>query len=556
MPLTFRRDKTTRLSVSEGDANIDELASRIAQANWSPPGSGPMFSRAVENLPQVEDIVFGTTVQAGTTPVSKAIRNATQLGVDYRPLIGEHNSSDVDIGGYADTVNAATISRYASTFAGFPNNFVFEADALKLTPTIIGGSFGAYLRGNVGGAGINATIAGNVTTAVADIGLVAGDLAAVEVGDIVVGPGTGLFAVSAKNQGAGTISFDAVSCGIRIADTVGYHVTFTKFAWAPLAANVNNGVTTVLTFSRPVPSSVVPGCWSLGMNRNTEAWYHPRGKGFAKVLSVSPDRLTVTMDAPVNYWENITTAGNGGVIFVPGLLTAQLCSRRSYGPHRAGKRASAMRVEFTLPAMPAYNGEAGKYTKADIESALASAPGVMWGHWFAVWTFFWRADASGNGRILVPGYREQWSEIDLIETFTKVSAGSTLAWSGNLHQQPFTRRVVPRITGNPTWLPAAADAYHLTPNTKKLLMAAPIANGQKRSVGVVWTREHVTQYLDDEPICVSDWSCDTDYAHQMMISNPIGALEGFFGTELFWPQNDAQALGAHARIHSVKSWEL
>jgi hypothetical protein len=529
---------------------------------YADPGLGPDFAAAVTGLNLVEDMTFGSDASPSGSSVGIAIKTLTDLATLFNPLEGVFTST----GGYVRGTGSGTINselqRYATAFN--TGNHVFESGALRLQAVLAGGHYNSYLRGSIvttltsNGFFVGAEGASTPTKLV-DIGLTIEDLEKIEIGTCITGGSSiGISVVVAKDAGAGTITFEAVSSGIRSAYKGNWHLTFTSFAFARVASNVVNGTTTTIQFKTPVASTVVAGMFAMGVNGEPGYYNDPSAADRARVLSISSDRRSVTFDGPVNFSRtlNVATSAGGntgdGVLFVPGLTSGQIWSKRSYGPQQDGHQAQALLVEFTMPSMPQFGGIKA-FSKATIDAAMASAPGTLWGYWPAVWFFTFKPNGT------VSGYTDPWSEVDVLELFTRVSMGQS-TWTGNLHNQPYTRQVALGADGitaknGGTWSGDISKEV-LTPNSTALLMPSPIASGTKRSVGVVWTRGKVIHYMDGIAVAESDWPVDTQYPHQLGINLACGSLNLNYAAGLFFPQTDVQATSQYLKIHSVKTWEL
>ena len=538
-----------------GGSSAASAAAASTQA-FSYPGLEPNFDQAITGLNLVEDINFGSSAKPGASPVGIAVKTLADVAKLFNPLEGDFNSAGRHIGGTGPVTINSEVQRYATAFND--QNHVLDADGLRLQAVLDSGHFDSYLRGNVAtGPTSNGFHAGaegaSSPTRLADIGLTAADLAKIEVGTCITGgSSTGLSVVVAKDAAAGTITFEAVSSGIKEAYKGNWHVTFTKFAFSRVAADVTNGTSTEIKFKKPVASPVVPGMFAMGVRCAPAYQNNPASSDRAKVLSISADRLTVTFDKPVSLGA-LTPTTSDGVLFVPGLTSGQIWSKRAYGPQQPGHQVQALQVEFTMPSMPQFSGPA--YTKKAIEAAMAGAPGTAWGYWPAVW--FYTFNPNGVAR----SANDPWVELDVLEVFTHLQKGQS-TWTGALHNQPHTRQRALKAGGGNrarnggTWLPSPATREMLTPDAVNLLLPTPITSGTKRTVGVIWTRDKVLHYLDGIPIAESNWTTPEKYPHQLGINLACGSLSGGNATALFFPQQDSQATSQFLKIHSVKTWEL
>jgi hypothetical protein len=520
------------------------------------PGLEPDFDAAVTGLNLVEDIRFGSEAKAGGSAVGTTVKSLADLAKLFNPLEGDFSATGAHIGGTGPSTINSEVQRYAPTFNN--QNHAIDADGLRLQAVLGSGHFDSYLRGNVvSGPTSNGFYAGaegaSSPTRLADIGLTVADLAAIEVGTCITGGGSSGIAVAvAKDATAGTITFEAVSSGIRQAFKGNWHVTFTRFAFSRVAADVVNGKTTEIKFKTPVASTVVPGMFAMGVRCAPAYQSTPASIDRATVLSISADRLTVTFEKAVRIGA-LTPAASDGVLFTPGLTSGQIWSKRAYGPQQPGHRVQALQVEFTMPSMPQFVGPA--YTKKAIEAAMASAPGTAWGYWPAVWFYTF------NPKGVAKTAGDPWVELDVLEVFTHMQKGQSV-WTGALHNQPHTRQRALKTGGGNrarnggTWMPSQPSRELLTPDAHNLALPTPITSGTKRTVAVIWTRDKVLHYLDGIPVAESNWTAPDKYPHQLGINVACGSLSGNNAAALFFPQQDSQATSQFLKIHSVKTWEL
>lgn len=524
-------------------------------ATFSYPGLEPNFDAAIAGLDLVEDLNFGSKAKASGSAVGVAVRSLADVEKSFNPLEGDFHAGGKHLGGTGPTTINSEVQRYATAFND--QNHVLDADGLRLQAVLGSGHFDSYLRGNVAtgltSSGFHAGAEGSTTpTRLADLGLTTADLAKVEVGTCVTGGNNGLCVVSATDGAAGTMTFEAVNSGIRQGFKGNWHITFTKFAFSRVAAEVSNGKATVITFKQPLAAAVVPGMFAMGVKCAPAYQNNPSAADRARVASISADRLSVTFDKPVSMG-NLSPASSDGVLFVPGLTSGQIWSKRPYGPQRPGRQVQALQVEFTMPAMPHFAGPA--YTKKAIEAAMTSAPGTAWGYWPAVWLYTFNPDGLARG----PG--EPWVELDVLEVFTHFQRGQS-TWTGALHTQPYTRqRALKPGSANlarngGTWQGSGANRELLTPDAMNLLMPTPITSGTKRTVGVIWTRDKVLHYMDGIAVAESNWTAPPKYPHQLGINLACGSLSSNSTGALFFPQDDTQATSQFLKIHSIKTWEL
>lgn len=533
------------------------LAHGAAMRRGGPPGPALLrqsFADAVRTLPQVEAISFGTSAEA-KGPGGAAIRDAGDLARFFNPFQGEADPRGRPVGGTGTTTINAEVQNYRGDFGA--GNHVFEPDGLRLQAKVEAGRFDSYLRGDItraqGGFTSNAP-GGAVPTRLSDIGLKPGDLDRIQVGDVTTNGPVGLAAVAAMDRAAGTITFDALSGGARANYGGNFHLTFTRFAFAPLEAPaaIEEGKTQEVRLARPLPTSVVPGCLVRGVKRGPQPVNDPRSMAQAVVATISDDRRAVRFDRPLHFGAVLAAAEGDGLLFQPGLWSGQIWSKRSYGPQRDGLSAQAIRVEVGFPAMPDDRGMPA-YKRADVEARLKAGAGILWGYWPALWLFTWRPGTNGLGQRIQPNGRNGWAEVDILEIFTRLGTGPSV-WTGNLHDQPFERQTVPSPLGG-TWRSQPADKRFLTPDAASLLMPKPITDGKRHSFGVLWTRDSVVHYMDDRPICLSQWPLNVTYPHQLGINLACGSLASGNPAALFFPQSQGDAEGQFLTVHSVKSWE-
>jgi hypothetical protein len=541
---------------------LASIGRAYAAATFPSPGLGPDFDAAVADLKLVEDMRFGTRAVAGGS-AGIALRTLDDIASRFNPLEGDFTPSGGHQGGTGPGTINSEVQRYATQFN--PQNHVLEADGLRLQAVLNGGHFLSYLRGNVdrAGNGFNAGAEGaSAPTLLADIGLTARALAEIEVGTCIVGgSSSGLAVVVAKDASAGTITFEAVSSGLKTAYKGNWHVTFTKFAFARVAIDVPNGTASTVKFKTPLASAVVPGMFAMGVVGAPGYFNDPQASDRARVASISADRLTVTFDQPFRCGRPLKAqAADGsnsgdGILFVPGLSSGQIWSKRPYGPQRPGFQAQALEVAISMPAMPHFVG-GGFYTKTAIDKAMASAPGVLWGYWPAVWFYSFNPQRIRATPTPSP-------EVDVFELFTRVTTGPS-TWTGYLHTQPYQRKVATpdaskRSISGGSWegTPSGNSNHDIqTRNAGALVLPKPLADGKKRTVGVVWTMDKVVHYLDGVAIAESDWPTAPGLPHQLGINMACGSLSSGNVSALFFPQTDAQATGQFLTVHSIKTWEL
>jgi hypothetical protein len=339
-----------------------------------------------------------------------------------------------------------------------------------------------------------------------------------------------------------------VSGGLRTAYVGNWHVTFTKFAFAKVAADITNGSSTTATFSVALPSSVVVGSFAMGVDRTSNPVFDPAAKDRATVTAIAGDRLSCTFSSALNLDRTITAANFDGILFMPQLWSGQIWCREPF----SGMRVNAVRVSITMPSQPNYTPGAA-FTKAQVEAAYSAASAMLWGFWPAVWLYSVRSGPQGDGLVTIPGGQYPWCEIDIYEGFNRFSHGPKV-WSGNLFNQAFSRSTSNAISGS-AWLTQTADARNLSENAVYLTLATLIASGSPISLAVVWTKNKVVHYINDIPVAESFWTKDSDYPMQLGLNVACGSITANNCASLFFPQTDAQATGQFMKVHRIESWE-
>ena len=340
------------------------------------------FAEAIEGLRPTENLRFGRDATG-----DEAIRNVEDLARHFHPFQGEMGGDGGPVGGTGTSTINSEVQNYRGDFSGGCHRF--EADGLRLSTQIEAGRFDSYLRGNLERrrGGFNSNPPGStVPTRLADLDLTPDDLDRIEIGDVATNGPMGLCVVVAKDTQAGTITFEAVSGGLREDYGGNYHLTFTRFAFAAVEApaQVVEGETAEVRLRWPLPSSVVPGSIVRGVRRGEKPVNNPRNIAQASVAAISPDRREVRFDRPLRFGSVLQADEGDGILFLPGLWSGQIWSKRSYGPQREGMAVQALRAEITMPAMPNYGGERA-WTREAVEENLQRYPGVHWGYWPAVW---------------------------------------------------------------------------------------------------------------------------------------------------------------------------
>ncbi len=526
----------------------------MPNAPFSHPELTTGFASAVSTMMLVENTRFGSKALGSGADNETLIRDAGELSRHYNPFQGEFDALGRYLGGTGQIVINSEIQTYNPRFDG--GNHIFDADGLRLQATLDGGHFDSYLRGQIdtrsGGINVNAPARTNpLPTPLTAIGLKSSDLDRIEIGDVLNNSSYGLAVVQSKDKANGTITFEAVSGGEKVGHKGNYHLTFTKFGFVPVADAVVNGDRTV-RLERPAPSSVMPGMYVRSVSRGSGGTGEPGGVDNMRVLRLSSDRRTVEFDRPVTFYPHLTPDNHSGLLFIPGLTSGQIWSKRSYGPQRSGFIGTAIEAEVTLPDMP-HLPLTPAYTKTDVERVLASAPDIKWGYWPAVWLFLWRPDADGVGLRKLPEGTPPWAELDIVELFTRMGSGPSV-WTGNLHDKSYHRATASPPPGA-RWVKEAAYGSLLDADSQRLEMPSSIANGRKVRFGVVYSDDKVTHYLNGAPLCESAWSVDSDYPHQLGLNVACGSLARGGPAALFFPQSDSQAVGQFMTVHSIRTWE-
>lgn len=538
---------------------------------WTYPGLGSGFSRAISGMKQDEDIKFGTAVTG-----DDVISNATQLAARFRPLEGEFSASGTHLGGAGPTTINSEPQNYRFDFTS--GNHIFDADGLRLQAHVDAGTFDLIVRGGLlstAATGMTVNLPGaSVTTPIADVGLVSNDLDNIEVGTVLNRANLGFCFVSAKDKANGTITFEEATAG---GTTVGtpfkgnWALHFWKIAFCRIDATktVVQGDTNI-PLAKALPSWVVPGMIIRGVRRTSgaTAGQDPRSSADMRITAIASDRMSFTIANGFSIGSGLTLEGANfaGVMILPGLYSAQIWSRRNYGPQvmdqqadgtmtKRGKQACSW--EMTMP-LQAWGTPAGYYSKAQIESYLAGALTAAFGFFPAIWFYAWRPGPNGDGQssnVSIP-----WNELDQMEIFGRPGSGGRVL-TMNLHDRPYRRdRNVASVSpGNrhralkATWETSTADFKALTPDSLNLTFDAALTDGVKHTYGLVWTENKVIHYLDGIAICESDWSVETDFPHQMGINLACGMMTASQAANFILPQSNAMA-EQNIKIHRIQSW--
>lgn len=541
---------------------------------FSYPGTGANFARAVSSMRLDEDILFGSGVSPGATQSS--IKNANELTSKFRPLEGEFAANGSHLGGAGPTTINSEPQNYRDTFINSPN-IVFDADCLRIQSVLEAGTYNLIVRGallSTSAGGLNVNLPGaTVTTAIADIGLTTSDLANLEVGTVANRANNGYMVVSAKDAGAGTITFEEATSGPTTAYKANWALNFWKIAFCRIdpTKTVATGDVTI-PLAKALPSWVVPGMIVRGVRRTSGAvqGQDPRSGRDMRVGTIASDRLSFTIPGGFNQGSNFTLEGTNfaGVMILPGLSSSQIWSRKNYGSQLSDiladgvtsrKRvAQAIQVEMTQPAMT-WGAPVGTFNKAALDTYQATYPTAAFGYFPAIWLYGWRPGPNGDGQSTTASV--PWNEIDIYECFGRPGQGGR-AWTGNLHFMPYTRKGnVDSISGTPnrhralkaTWETTTADVKMLTPDRAVLTFDNPLTDGVKHTYGVLWTDSKVIHYVDGVVVCESDWSVEHDFPHQLGINLAMGMMTFSQAANFILPMSDAMAV-QNIKIHRIQSW--
>lgn len=538
-------------------------------------GERTNFARAIAGLRVDADFLFGTTAVAAAEQV--AIRTVDDLIVHFRPLQGEFSAAGAHLGGAGPTTINAEPQNYRNTFVNSPN-LAFEATALRIQTVLEAGTYNVSVRGGLlttSAGGINVNNPGEtVTTAVADIGLTANDLDLIEVGQLFNRATNGFAFVANKDKANGTITFEEATSGAATAYKGNWCLNFWKAAFCRIdpTKSVAQGDVTI-PLAKALPAFVVPGMIIRGVRRTAgaTAGQEPRSALDMRVGTIAADRMSFTIPGGFSIGSGLTLDGAtyAGVIILPGLSSTQLCSRKNYGPQLSDialdgtlrkRTVNAIRIEMTQPVQTwAAPPTGGIYKKADIEAYIAANPTAAFGYWPALWLYGWRPGPNGDGQSTTAAV--PWNEVDIYENFGRTGSGGRV-WTGNLHNFPFSRKGnVDSISATPlrhrslkaTWLSSSADVKVLTADRQYLQFDAALTDGVKHSYGIVWLENKIVHYVDDLPVCESDWSVETDLPHQLLINLAMGMMTASQAPNMFLPQSDAMAQ-QNMKIHRIQSW--
>ena len=501
------------------------------------PGMSKTLTQAVVGLTLQENYAFGSGAVAVGAAQNYSVTNAASLAACMNPLEGNQYG-----GTGAASINAE-IQRYALDFTS--DTHVFETDAVTLQARLDAGTWNVVLVGQVNTASSGFWInepGASLTTPIANLGLVVGDLSTIQVGQVgSIVAGFGLFFVAEINVGAQTITLERLTCGAAAGLKTNGAVYFWPCYYAKVSAAVADGVDTVLNFTA-VPGGVVAGMYTFGeLSPGSTLLAYDRSKVLSKTST------TVTLDAPIGTGRALNPAVNSGVLFVPGVRCGQMWSKSSYDFKGGGKKAWAFEIEITMPSQTSAKGSlhSTAYTKTAQDAARASYPNVLWGYWPALWMFYCKPNGTQAG------YREMYTELDILEVFCRFGRGPN-TWTGFSHDQPYTRKKSNRLAGS--WQTSTADSKLLTADAASFDFNNPICDGLKHKIGMYWTETKVIRYVDGLPIAEDDWAMESDYPMQLGLNVACGSLHGGFPNIPQLPVADSQVTGQFMKIHSIKTW--
>jgi hypothetical protein len=537
---------TTGLTALTGPTRATDLAGETGPdapadgLSWVPPLAWASTSReqATLGMKRSRDFVFGTGVSAASG--QKRIDSVAILAEDWQPLEGAVTAT-YPSGTGTTTINSE-IQRFATEFD--IDHHVFEADALRLSTTLDGGTWNRAPCGDLTSAQAQGLVLndldGVATTLASNIGLSAQDLAQIEVGQVFVAPPYGLGYVAAKNAGQGTLTLRRLTAAAQDNYRGNWAIQFLPAYFATLAQPFVDNTVVTLSLTH-VPAGIAPGMFVLGLAA-------PGGtlKANDRARVVSKTATTVTFNSKVfSGTGNIATGTGGGFVFIAGVESGQIWSRFAIGPQAASALATAMVVDVTFPLMDDAPPQE-VYTRQQLNTYVSTYPNTFLGYWPAVWTFYFKPD--GNQA----GYRSEWSEVDILEMFMRPSNG-TRVWQSNLHEQPFTRQTANVASGS--WRTTAGNAIATSANTHQWQRDTGLFDGRKHEAAAIWTKDRVYHYLDGVALAVSEWPLNNDYPHQLGVSYASGALSGGYPNAVMFPMSDAHVRAQHLKVHRVQVFD-
>lgn len=505
---------------------------------------------------------FGSA-RVATEGDERLVRNINELAVDWQQ--GEPGAA-------AGVITNSSMHQTGRFSTG--QNHVFGADYLELRCTLNAGTFNTYLRGNIAGGGMVVNPPGGAAvTPNAQISIAS--TSAIEVGDVANNAGVGLVYVSGK--AAGSVTVETVNCPPGTM-TANFHVTFRKMAAVPVASAIENEVTTVVTLARALPSYVGVGWTVSGCERGaTGGDATLASAGWAKIQSISTDRLTVTFDVPLYFpGYAVSPANNGILVFKPQVAGSEIWGKFELNPMATGSRVLAMKTRYRAPAF-ARTVPTELYTKGDFDAFEASYPDFPWGQWRCRgWTFHvlralagLPADVPVTQIFELDWGSERWGHPGM------GTAGANFNGHDYSGLSPAARYARERLLAadlsgwaipGSTWRTEAAGIGDkgTSPNASTLILPGTDFDNQWHSVEtlIVWDESRdclrVVHYLDGVPFAVDRW--DAGYRNaapwNLGLDFYIGAMQGYFPVMGFMPRSDSNITTAWDQISDIEVYTL
>jgi hypothetical protein len=473
------------------------------------------FSTVVGKIPVSDDWVFGTA--AVPNQVGKAITNSSDLAADFQPLQPWTGSV---------TINSE-LQRYSKDFNS--NNFVFGSNYLSIKAIKLAGSFNAVV-GTTKASGSALNLDGTPNS-LDQLGITT--TTGLEVGQLVVIAGRyGMQRIAALVPNTSVSLLPVLNSPGSVVTTNNTWIMFIRAWWAQSTQPVTNGSTTIPLQS--VPDSVQPGMTM--MVEDSGGWN-----------LISSDAMTVaskTANAVVlnspGMKVNYAPPAGKSYVFTPTISSGQIWSKKAYGPHIGTNRVVAIEFDLQLPQGGSPSAAAMKdiYSKPKLLSLPATLP---WGAWPAAWLY-----QQYNGDTT---QHQDNSEIDF-EVWWMNSRGPSV-WTGFNHGKPYHRLYKTGAMG--TWDTNAASAQALSPNSNQLSMNAPLNSGVIKAQ-LVWQRDKVYKYLNDQLVSIDDYQWTSAFPASMGVNLATGALAGYFPSNLLMPWADTQLAAMEMKIYEIKVW--
>lgn len=248
---------------------------------------------------------------------------------------------------------------------------------------------------------------------------------------------------------------------------------------------------TVLQFPA-VPAAVQPGMFYANVNDGYSQY-----QGTNRVISTTA--TTVTLANKVN------VSAAAFLYFQPPITSGQICSKASYSPWFNG--ATVIGAELTCQIPASAN--------------------------FGAWPAFWFYPFSGgNG-----------DEIDVFEFFICLTANAG-AYTSNMHFGSYNVNGYMRSvgSGNNHW---SAGFYR--PGTD-------FSTGFHK-FQVIWTRDAVYRYIDDQLVIITYWVTTSLTPSQMLLDLACGSTLAAFLSIYLYPQTTAQFANMQYKIQEIKTWQ-